>query len=194
MSTILKKFSTEDHDHLHAMCKGIFLDGECYAFALALHRNIGWPLIGLMQGLIIRHAAVQSQQNFYYDARGVITKESFGSPFFLKPPYELRIITEADLYAVRPIQERSIDLAWRMAQALWPELPWKVTTHAKEVLAFMDDLEKISRAHNVWIRSPFPGCPPVLSRGDGSENGYVVSPTSDGMAYVFDRYLTNVRQ
>lgn len=48
----------EDVETLHALCLSTYLDGECYAFATALHEGLGWPIIGLMHNGEIRHALV----------------------------------------------------------------------------------------------------------------------------------------
>lgn len=189
MPTIVKELQKRDAEYLHATAEGIFLDGECYAFAIALHHNTGWPIVGLMQGDVIRHAGVRCPDGRLYDVRGPVLEEEFGLPFFVSPPYELRQITEADLYSTREIKQMAIDLASRMAQSLWPDLPWKVDSSQKRVLAFLNDLEEISRRHGIWIRSAVPGSPPLLSHQEGSEGGYVLSPTINALTYTIDRYF-----
>lgn len=189
MPTILKELQKRDAEHLHAMAEGIFLDGECYAFAIALHRNTGWPIVGLIRVDVIRHAGVRCPDGRLHDVRGPVFEEEFGLPFSVPAPYELREITEHDLYAAREIKTMAIDLASRIAQALWPDLPWKIDSSQKKALAFLHDLEEISRRHGIWIRSAVPGCPPRLSHQEGSEGGYVLVPTIDALTYTIDRYF-----
>jgi len=111
---------------LHALARAIFLDGECYALAIALHRNIGWPIVGLIRVDVIRHAGLERPDGALHDVRGPVSREEFGLPFSISGPYDIRRIAEADLYAARGIiQTEAIDLALRMAQALWPNLPWR---------------------------------------------------------------------
>ena len=184
----LTKLRSEDFEGLHAMALGLFLHGQCYEFAIAMHRATGWPIVGLMKESVIEHAGVKGHNNTFYDCRGANTPEDFSKEFDLTPD-DIQIITEAHLYQTRKISESSIRSAARIAQALWPDLPWKPNTIHSRIAAFMEDLERLSREHNLWIRSTVPGCLPVISEGDDLEGGYSFSPTSTSNAYVMDRYL-----
>ena len=92
MSTVIHplKESSEDYRILHDLILMTYLDGECYAFAVALHQGLGWPIIGLMQEHgIIRHAVVQAPDNQYLDARGFVEESQLSSPFGgVFPPVE----------------------------------------------------------------------------------------------------------
>lgn len=172
------------------MCRGVYLHGECYAFSIALHRGLGWPIIGLVCDNEVRHALVRNpdDNNLYYDARGKVCEANLQLPLRISPPYELRDIEEQDLYAIRPIQPMSIMRAMRIAQLLWPDMAWLNSVHS-HLLAFAKDLEAISRKHGLWIRAAVPGCPPMIAEAGGDEGGYIFKPTDDSITYSLDRYL-----
>lgn len=184
---------TESTEALRDMCVQTFLDGECYAFATALHEGLGWPMIGLMDGDVIRHVAVQSPDGKLYDARGLIKEEEFGlgGPFGLRPPYDLRRVSVGDLVRTGEPSEfraRTVRRARMVAEAIWPELPWQ-DSFATRVTAFANELEALSRKHGLWIRSPVPAAAPVLAIGDDAEGGYKLRPTADGTTFTIDRYF-----
>ena len=64
MSLKFEKLNEESLQILDDMARSIYLDGQCYEFAIALHRGLGWDLVGVMTGSIvgsvIRHALVKS--------------------------------------------------------------------------------------------------------------------------------------
>ena len=164
MTTVIKRLEQEDLGFLHEMCRSIYLEGECYAFATALHRGLGWPMVGIMDFIdstdkkVIRHVAVKSPDEILYDARGVVSDEELGVPFDLHSPYEMRTVTEDELVRDREtaeVRERSIRMAQKFAETLWPNLPWKESFESR-VKAFADALESLSREHELWIRSPVP--------------------------------------
>lgn len=163
-----------------------FLEGECYAFAIALHRDLGWPMVGLMEKGTVWHAAVRDPEGNLWDARGRVSKEEFGGPFGFGPLFNLKTITEKDLFDIRPVTDISICRASKTAQTLWPDLPWKPHTLRCRVLSFAEELEAVSRKHGFWIRSMFQGYRPVIAEGDGDESGYQLEMTLDG-GYAIDR-------
>ncbi len=185
---IYTKLTAQDFEALHITAKGLFLHGQCYEFAIAIHRATGWSLVGLMKESVIEHAGVRGHDGLIYDSRGANTSEDFSKEFNLTPD-NVQTIVEKDLYATRKIFEGSIRLASRIAQSLWPELPWRPNTLHSRMIAFMEDLERLSYDHNLWIRSTIPGCRPVISEGDDLEGGYFFSPTVTASAYVMDRYF-----
>lgn len=177
------------------MLLGNCLDGQCYELAVALHRSAGLPLVGLWSATASgddgvpgtwRHAAVRFGDD-YFDARGPVTEQEFGRPFGESPPWNVRDITEADLLAVRPIRENSVETAAKFAQMAWPELPWNETSFQSRMAAFLLDLEALSRQHGIWVRSPYPAAAPVLAEGDDDEAGYAARLTSNGLSVSFDR-------
>lgn len=192
MPTKFKYLEGDSKAYHYDMCLGRYLDGSCYEFATALHRGLGWPMVGLMQKTslgkpVIRHAAVRQPDGKLRDVRGEITVSEFGQPFQeLELPYVVREVTENDLRDVRPVAERAIDLASRLAEALWPELPW-LSGQQKRYKEFADGLEELSRRTGVWIRSQVPACPPVLADAFGEEDGYVLEQTAEGLGFTIDR-------
>ena len=95
------------------MCRARYLNGECYAFAIAMHRATGFPMVGLVGELqkktTVIHAAVLNPEGKFFDARGVVSEEEFGKPFGYKPPYRLKQVSEPDLRDIRPVDEHEIN-------------------------------------------------------------------------------------
>ncbi|MDB5225162.1 MAG: hypothetical protein JWL87_114 [Candidatus Adlerbacteria bacterium] len=197
MTTLVAPLTGESLETIQSLARNVFLDGECYAFAIGLSRGLGWSMVGLMEGPVIRHALAYNPKKpsglgVLYDVRGklALNEPELGNPFHHRPPYILREVTEDDLRAVRPVHERSIAMAGRMAEAMWPHLPWKqgLAVRAK---AFADALAALSREHGFWIRSPYDTMRPILSEAHGDERGYTIRILDDGMAYTIDRRLTD---
>ena len=189
---ILRSEDPDEIETLRALCLSTYLDGECYAFATALHEGLGWPIIGLMHNGEIRHALVQDPEGLLHDVRGVIRKEAHvGQPFDLLPPYDLRQVTVADLVREGEpdyMRAHSVRMARRLAEAIWPELPWK-ESFAKRVVAFANEFETLCRKHGLWIRASVPASAPLIALGEDDEGGYQLRPTVDGMTFTIDRYF-----
>ncbi len=163
----------------------IFADGHCYAFALAMHEGIGWPLVGLMNGKEIRHAGVRGEDGLIYDVRGAFTDADFGRDY-LSPPHIICDLSEAYLREMYPIHDHAINQARRLAEVLYPTLPWRDSLEAR-MLTFASELETLSHKHGIWIRSAYPTARPHLSLGDGEETGYELHRTADGHGFICDR-------
>lgn len=176
MTITFKNLDEESTQLLYDFCVGVYLDGECYAFAVALQQNLDWPIVGLTHGGTIRHALLQRPDGGLFDARGPIKSKDVGKPFGVPPPCDLKPVKESDLRKVRPIQELSIARALDVAQRLWPDLPWK-NGMRERARRFAEALEVLSRRHGIWIRGKVPAAPPVLVLAQGDEAGYVLSPT-----------------
>lgn len=192
MSIKLEKLDQENWDSLHRMATCIYLDGQCYEFAVALHRGLGWKMVGLITGSVvgpvIRHVLVESPDGKLWDVRGVVPLAEIGKPFNVDKVALEYVMTEEKLKAVRPISEEAIERASLVAEALWPELLWRTNTFQGRALWFMSDLESLCRRHGVWIRAPYPVAQIVLGKAYGDEEGFRISPTMDGQ-YFFDRVL-----
>lgn len=192
MTTHLHTLEGVVRKNLDDLCRGVFLDGNCYAFATALHEGLGWPMVGLMSGDTIRHVVVVSPEGDYYDARGKVSPTRLGIPFgMMQGGYELRNVTIDELE--RPnetpsVRQSSIRMARKFAEALWPELPWRDSA-AQRAAAFCDELEALSRKHGIWIRATVPGARPILYTAYGDETGYELHTTEDGLAFTMDRTL-----
>ncbi len=197
MPTIVHKLGEEnkrDWGMLHDAYIGGFLHGDCYAFAIALHQGLGWQIVGLIrneQGRDrIRHVAVRNPDGRLFDIRGYIEDEEMGTPFSYEPPHDIRDVAVSDLEAEAHTQPYTIERARRVAETLWPELPWK-ETFASRVVAYADEIEAISRKHGFWIYAPLPNpnSAPPLAIGEGDEGGYDLRPTIGGFNYLISRYL-----
>lgn len=195
MPTIIRKLKKKDGKlewrRLRETYEYIFLHGSCYAFAIALYEELGWPIVGLFVrkgGMeIIDHTGVQDLDGRIFDVRGFVSEEEFGS-LYTYPPYDIRKVAVEDLSVTAPVGEYSIRRARQIAEILYPELPWR-ETRASRVQVFADELEALCRKHNKWIRSPIAAHAPLLQEGDGSETGYELLPTLDGLGYTINCYL-----
>jgi hypothetical protein len=185
MPTRVAPLSPDAIEELRASFGAIFADGQCYAFATALHLGTGWPLVGLMDGEVIRHAGVRGENGLIYDVRSAFTDEDFGRDY-LSPPYVIRDLSEADLWDTYPIDDEAISQSRRLAEVLYPALPWQDSLEAR-MFAFGSALEKLSRKHRIWVRAAYPTARPHLSLGDGEETGYELFYTADGHGLTFDR-------
>jgi hypothetical protein len=192
MTIMIKPLNQRDRKFVHELAGGVYLDGECYAFAIALHRGLGFPMVGLVQDDgVVRHAAAYSSLNHkIYDVRGAHEQDSeeFGRLFGFAPPYNLEQVTEERLLKQRLVHERSIEKAAEFAEMLWPELPWQ-NSFADRVKAWAEDIEKISRKHGVFFRSPLPTMRPIVSRMLGDEAGFVIEYGPQPGMFMIDRML-----
>jgi len=189
MTAIVKPLSAKSRGFIKDMMEGKGLDGECYALAIVLSQELGWPIIGLMQNKEIRHAVVRNPGGGFWDARGAVNEKNLGQPFGLEPPYDLRSVTEEDLFAVRPIEQASMAFVLRIAQALWPALPWKSRSQKDRILSFVSELEALSQKHNLWLYGSTPTSLPRIAEGDGDETGYEATTTIDGLNYMVNRII-----
>jgi hypothetical protein len=185
---------SEDRAGLHSIILARHLDGECYAFAIALSRGLGWPITGIMHKGEIRHAVVCSPAGVFFDARGMVSEKELGEPFGLEAPYELVPIKQTDLFDLRfggvlsEIAEQELRIIQDYAELVWPDLPW-LSPRSARFLAFVDELEQLSRKHAIWVFAPTPGQRPPLTIGEGDEKGYVLSPTLNNTIWTVDRCL-----
>lgn len=188
MTVLVKPLGQEGRDLFKALISGC-LDGECYALAIALSRGLGLPIIGLMQGDVIRHAVIRNPDGTFWDARGAVSEKNLGHPFGISPPYDLKLISEEDLFAVKPITQITIDFILGAAQAVWPHLPWKIQSLKDRVTSFTSELEALSRKHGLWIYGSIPTMLPAIAQGQGDETGYQLSTTIDGLTYTINRII-----
>lgn len=172
---------------VHSLCLGLHLDGNCYEFAMAVSRGTGWPMFGVMDGSVVRHVVVKGNDGRFRDSRGVLSLKEIGEPFRLGYPVTLKAVNGADLRKVRLVSELGISRAALMAEALWPEWPWKEKCFKNRSIAFLKELEVLCKKYSVWIRSPYPNMKIVIDNRHGDE-GFCIEPACTGQ-YLFDRYL-----
>lgn len=173
---------------LQDICEGVFLDGECYAFAIMLHRELGWPMIGLMDDNVIRHVVTQTPAGTWFDARGPVKETELGQPFGLSRPYNLRAVEEKDLRVIRPVHEASIARARDITERLGPDLPWK-NASMERAKAFAREFEDLCKKHGIWLRSSVPDQPPLLVIAQGDETGFALTLYVNGAICSIDRTL-----
>ncbi|MFC1594976.1 hypothetical protein ACFL3E_00930 [Patescibacteria group bacterium] len=186
MTTLFQPLN-ETQKNLHELYRHMYLHGGCGIFALALHHGLGWPLFGLMKGKEICHAVVRSPDGKFFDVRGPITEKEIGIPYNLKPPHKIRPVTEDEVKNMKPLHDAIIEHIMENAEIIFPDLPWKFTGFTARVRKFVDELEKLSRKHGCWIRSPIPTQLPVITPEFGEEAGYEVSCA--GYEFTLDRHL-----
>lgn len=187
----IKPLDQEELSYLRSLILGTYLQPNCYALAIALYRGLGWPIVGIRQigSTEIHHAAVNTPENIFFDARGKVHDfENLILPFntHTKVGFELVNVTEQELLSSKPIEEYFIESTSVKAQSAWPELPWKNDTFKKHIERFAEELETLSRKHNLWIRAPFVTTQPIICDGDGDES-YTLQPTADGSGYFINR-------
>ncbi|MFA5777104.1 MAG: hypothetical protein WC906_01540 [Parcubacteria group bacterium] len=185
MSTIIEEIDTSDFRLM--LSSSIY--GQCYNFALALHRGLGWPLIGLIVDPVIIHAGVLSSEGKIWDGRGEISEADFVEPFVEGEAYIIKEIKEEDLTHEPKVKETTIDFFLEKAQLVWPELPWKQATFMEKVKTFADELEALSRKYKLWISGTLPVAPPAIFKGCDDETGYAVKLSADGNAFFINRML-----
>jgi len=162
-----------------------YLNGYCYVLALAMHRGLGWPIVGLVaeKGEIV-HAGVRSPEGDIWDARGKISDEDFRE--YSAGDFRIMKITEEDLQTRSKIFEHAIEKAQRRAQIMWEHLPWKKDSYAQKVFDFATELEALSRKYKLWIGGIKP---PAIFDGMDDEASYELSLTPDGNGYTIGRKL-----
>ncbi len=193
MTTIFEELSTEDHAFLEQLCRLAYLGNASQILAIALHRGTGWPLVTLTIKKQVRHIAVRSPDDIFYDARGACAMESFVEYFLGNPepeegalPYRIRKISEKRLLAKWPEDEMAIQTAARFAEALWPKLPWRNGSAWGPYLDFAQALERLSRERGIWVDGLLvmisePGN--AMRNGD-NRSGYALRPTANGICTI----------
>ena len=192
MPTVVETLSEETRENLHLGYRGVYLDGECYEFAAALSQLTGWQIVALKTpDHDFRHALVRDPEGGLWDVRGFLTDDEVGGPFSVAGPYDLREVALEDLRKVRPVLDQSIRRAKYCIELIWPDLPFVETARIVRYTAFMNELEKLSRRHGVWLRAPVPAKHqwPALAEEDGDEAGYTMAPVESGNTYIIDRRL-----
>ena len=162
--------------------------GDCYDFAIAMHRNLDWSLIGLIDESKIIHVGVKTPKGEIWDGRGKVSEEEFGG-HFISPPFIIQEVTEEELLATGGVREHNVELILRRAQLAWPDLLWKSETIQKRMADFADELEEISRKHKLWIGGMTPTSLPIVFEGFNDETGYAIKPNTDGNAFTINRVL-----
>lgn len=187
MPVFVKKLPRQDRLRLWALIRESCLHGQCYSFAIVLHRALGWPMMGIIAGKDIPHVVVRQPDGTYRDSRGVITEEQIGEPFGIRPPFTLAQVSEEELRSRQPsIHEIYLSSLETKMRAIWPRLPWPPSSRER-ALEFLGELEALSRRYGFWIRSSTPGAPPFVSEARGEEVGYSAQLDILGSEYYFDR-------
>ena len=163
--------------------------GQCYPFAIAMHRELGWPIVGIKRGEDIVHVGVRSPEWDIWDGRGKVSETEFVSPFAHGEVSLTEDIEEDDLFSRQDISDYMIESFTMKIQSLWPYLPWLQKTCEKKTIEFARRLEKLSRKYKIWILAPFAAALPVLSEGMDDEAGYELKLMPDGVTFTINRVL-----
>ncbi len=183
-----------EQDTYRKFYEQMYLHGDCYYFALALHSVLGWEMFAVLEANGESfHAFVRSPQGQPYDVRGMVSEEELTKPFRIPGPYQIvpttkDILREAMRHVGRELHEVGIRMAVEAAQFLLPDLPWPEETFNTRLHRFAESLEQLSRQHGLWIRGAFPGQPPVISTTIGEEAGYTVSVVNRECATIDRRF------
>lgn len=137
------------------------------------------------------HMGVQAPDESIWDARGQHHDiAGFISPFGTKVPKDgLRIVSFEQLVTDHPKYETWRDVGTeRYASMMLPQLPHLPTSDRSRNIAFMDEVEALSRKYDLWIqaRSGVHNWP-VISEAFGEEVGYRVARHEGNT--TFDRML-----
>ncbi|MCF7816032.1 MAG: hypothetical protein K9M10_01175 [Candidatus Pacebacteria bacterium] len=189
MVTRIVSVDSDERGLLHELVLKQFLDGDCYAFALAVSEGTKWPMVGLFEGSVARHACIKTPDGMFFDARGFVTNEDIGAPFGLSTPHNMKLVFPNDLIREGETKERvtwAIARARTFAETLWPNLPWD-TSHVDKVRGFIDELEILCLRHGFYISAQIPGMPPMVVPIDGNEDGYTATQLIDGRQYSLMR-------
>ncbi|MEX0652346.1 MAG: hypothetical protein WD509_03400 [Candidatus Paceibacterota bacterium] len=182
MTTLFNELCEENKETLRQKYIPMFFGEECHAFAIALNRGLGWPIVWLMNGTVVHHVAVRSPEGLLYNAQGAFSEKELSELFSPSLTYSLCEITEVYLPTdekAQRVREHRIAQARKFAETLWPELDW-LESRVSKVKAFIDELETLSRKHKVWIRSPYSELQAVVEEGEGNELGYRLEEVLNG--------------
>lgn len=179
--------SESDRRELVNLYEERFLHGECYAFAIALHRKLGWDIVGLMKDGIPEHVVLKTFMGQFFDARGPVTEPELFSEY-PRTAHTLQTVSEELLYKVRgDVAEEAIAHAIVFAEAAWPSLPWGAT-RAHRMHVFLDALEQLSKQHGIWIYGTTVTSRPLLEIAADAE-GYTLHPLFDGKTFALERRI-----
>lgn len=112
--------SRKDRDYIEKMMIDSFLMSNSFDFAIALSRELGWPIYALTSGRWVHHAYLLSPNGIFYDARGPLNRRNMAKPFGISARPEK--VSEDDLRRTSPINEDNVRIATKWAKLLWPHL------------------------------------------------------------------------
>jgi hypothetical protein len=177
---------------LWELAKSRFLNGECDAFAIALHRGLGWHLYALRtRDNPYRHVFVRSTPGECYDVRGSVPLTQISQGIGLEQNYSVVATTERDLIEVAKTQEGSIATALQMAQAMWPDLQWLPNTTLRKTEMFVVELEALLRKHGLGMCLPNMGVN-LETLEDPGDTHYYFTPIRCGGKFSLRRKIDGV--
>lgn len=190
MTIVVKKLEGVGSDMLPDLLK-VSIYGDCYHFALAMHRELNWDIIGLFveDGKLPVHVGVKSSEGKIWDGRGEISEKEFIEPFVKNSAYKMREVTEEELLVSGTVNESRVEYLQKKAQIVWPNLAWKEKTFQQRVTEFAKELEGLSRKYGLWICKTYPPDSPTIVEGYGDEVGYEISPNVHGGSFSINRIL-----
>lgn len=168
----------------------VYTHGGCHRFARALHTITGWQIVFWQYGdhQYVGHLGVRDPDGTYWDARGPHTNiAGFLRPFTEKPPETLEDISLEELIRRYPDLAAPDPGTERLASMMFPYLAHHPTTDRERTITFMDAVEALSRAHDVWIvaSSHAPHLWPIIGEAfEGIAGYHIMKP---GALFVFDR-------
>jgi hypothetical protein len=165
-----------DRETTRAAIGGRYLAGCCTAFAIALSRRTGWPLVALRDGTgRLWHSGCRAPGG-YADVRGVNDEYGFVDGFC----GSVVPATEADLLVDHPQDDALIAQADLHAEMLF-DLPGKSAQRIAHE-SFAAALDALCREHGIYLRGPGPGPSEgiVAYPAYGEERGFDVEMAPTG--------------
>lgn len=133
----------ETHQH-------VYWKGHCIAFAAAVHRITGWEIITIdTKESLLAHCGVRAPDGVIWDGRGPVTPEQFIESHINVVPEHFRVPTWEELRAAWP--PIGLPTTERIVSQMYPDLPHLPTSDRSRTVAFMDEVEAMSRRHDAWI-------------------------------------------
>lgn len=192
MPVIIRELSEEDRAAAHASNMHFF-NGNCYSFAVALHRLTGWQIVGLVRSCEIwpDHVGVRDPDGNLRDYRGIVPYKEFGRYFGYTAPYKLRDYSPEELARSSGVRESLVELALDLIEVIWPELPMRIDGKLARAHRFTAAMEQLCRDHDIWFTTTAQGTAfwPFMSFGDDIAQGIELRPALIGNSYFFNRHL-----
>ncbi len=169
-----------------------YLEGRCCILAVAFHREFGEQIVFLMNSRGFVHACTRTAEGKFRDARGIVPPELIaGNIFDLPESYEVKEVSEAEVFTFTDnvssrFTDAHVEVAICRAQTVWPHWPWR-NSFLTRSLAFLADLERISKLHGVYIHAKVPASPPVLTSLDSDhELKYSIQEGEIGLHFFLE--------
>lgn len=174
--------SYPDREDARTALAGGYLQGACSAFAIAVSRRTGWPLVALWDATGLVHSGCRTPEGAIAHAAGIVSEDEFRRSAW----GELRDCDEATMLGSHPQTEEQIVQAGIHAD-LMLDLPGRSPT-SDRYRAFAEDLVALCERHGIYLRGAMPsGSGIVAYDAYGDEAGLEVGFMATGQATISRR-------